>query len=241
MQASALNKPIMSGAEAALVVSLIAAIIAIVDKSQQLLEAAKDAHGLPEVFRHTAESLPIVNGILHKVKELQDQAVKHLAQSHDPSAQQAIEQTSKNVNPILTICEENAQALHDIFKKVLPGDDASRLQRYRKAVRTVLPGRKRKVEELMKEIMQKLQLLHEHHYFESAVDAAQLQVVIEQMSKLPPSLEEDENPQYTHSGSGSINVNPGSGVQRNYNHSGGSGKQFNADKMIFGGGGSDSD
>lgn len=54
----------------------------------------------------------------------------------------------------MAICKKNAQVLRESFEKVVPGDEASALERYAKAVWRVMPDRKHKVEELMKEILE---------------------------------------------------------------------------------------
>jgi hypothetical protein len=61
---------------------------------------------------------------------------------------------------LILACEENAKKLQEIFQKVVEDDDTSWVERYKKATQAVMPGKKRKVEDLMKEILEKLHLLH---------------------------------------------------------------------------------
>ena len=133
-------------------------------------------------------------------------------------------------------CETNAQKLQTIFEKVIPDDDANWLERYKKAAQAVSPHKKRKVEDLMREMLEKLQLLHSNQFFKAEAEkrSEDLEGAIQQLSILPPSLPDEEG-QYSHSGSGSIYINPGSGTQRVYSVSGGSGnKQYNAETQNFG-------
>ena len=132
-------------------------------------------------------------------------------------------------------CEDNAKKLKDIFEKVVPEEHAHWLERYRKAVQAVMPNKKRKVEDLMKDILEKLQLLHTNQFYKVVTEkrSADLEGAIQQLSELSPSLPDDEG-RYTHYGSGSMNVNPGGGTQHNYNQSGGSNnRQYIADIQNF--------
>jgi hypothetical protein len=95
-----------------------------------------------------------------------------------------------------------------------------------------MPGMKRKVEDLMKQILEKLQLLHTSRFFKSENEqknekkSKELETAISQLSELPSSLPENEG-QYNHYGPGGMFINPGDGTQHNYSQSGGSGnKQY---------------
>ncbi|KAI7303801.1 hypothetical protein KC315_g15465 [Hortaea werneckii] len=130
--------------------------------------------------------------------------------------------------------------LQQIFQKVVPGDGASRVERYKKAARAVLPRKKRKVEDLMKDILKKLQLLHTSRFFKSKNErtnedrSKELDTTIIQLSELSPSLPDNES-QYNHYGSSGMFIHPGNGTQNNYNQSGGSGnKQYNAGTLNIG-------
>jgi len=122
----------------------------------------------------------------------------------------------------------------------VPEDDAGWAERYTKAAYAVMPGKKRKVEDLMREILEKLQLLHTSRFFKSENErknekkSKELKTAISQLSELPSSLPEDEG-RYTHHGCGAIFINPGLGTQRNYNQSGGTNStQYNGQTQNFG-------
>jgi hypothetical protein len=123
-------------------------------------------------------------------------------------------------------CEENAKRLQEIFQKVVPDEDASWAERYKKAAHAVMPGKKRKVEDLMKEVLEKLQLLHTSRFFKSENEqknekkSKELEAAISQLSELPSSL---------------MFINPGDGTQHNYSQSGGSeNKQYIGQTQNFG-------
>lgn len=93
---------------------------------------------------------------------------------------------------------------------------------YQKAAKSIIPGKKQKVEDLMKEILAKLQLLQTSRFFKEQMEkrSKQLEAAVSQISALEPSLPEDEG-RFVHSGSGALYAHTGSGVQNNYNQSGG--------------------
>lgn len=220
----------MSGAEAFAVLGLISSIITIIETSRDLYDAATSAKGLHEAFRAVAQNIPLVLNILRDCKRIQEQADRDYDASNDPVYKHDLEESAKAVKPIMLACEENAQKLKAIFEKVIPGDRANWLERYRKAAKAVMPNKKHRVEDLMEEILQSLQLLHTNQFFkvESEKKSEELDMACQQLSELPPSLPDDDT-RNTHHGSGSINFHAGTGVQNNYNQSGGSNnKQYNA-------------
>jgi len=49
---------------------------------------------------------------------------------------------SRVVKPVIDKCQEHAGSVKHIFENVIPDDDGSWLERYRKALQTLKPGRK---------------------------------------------------------------------------------------------------
>jgi Sec-independent protein translocase protein TatA len=224
----------MSGAEVGLVLGIISSVIAVFTASQKLFDAAKDTKGLHEAFRKVAENVPLVLGTLRAAEEVQKKMEAEWQSSDDSANKQAIETTSKETEPVFETCEANARALRDIFEKVVPGNEANRVERYRKALKTVLPGKKRKVEGLMQEILEKLQLLHTHHYFNTAVDVSKIGAGIEELRIVESSDPDESDAKYVNSGSGPQNIHSGSGKQFNNTISGGTGNsQHIADSQTF--------
>lgn len=225
----------MSGAEAFAVVGLIASVISIIETSRHLYDAATSAKGLPEAFRVVSTNVSLVLEILRSCKHEQEKADEECRRTADLDRKAALEQSASAVRPIMQTCEENAQQLQAIFEKVVPGERATWLERYSKAARAVMPGKKHRVEDLMKSILEQLQLLHTNQFFKTIIKEKDEDVTaaIDRLSEVPSSLP-DENGSFHHSGTGPMKVNSGSGTQTNNTISGGSGnKMFNAQTQHF--------
>lgn len=228
------NAHIMSGAEVGLVLGLISSIIAVLTASKQVYEAANNTKGFHEAFQKVAQKVPLVLGTLEAIEQAQEQLKSEWQTSNDEAKKASIEQTAKEIEPVFETCEANARALRDIFEKVVPGDEDTRVERYRKALKTVLPGKKRKVEGLMQEILEKLQLLHTYHFFKAAVDVSKIDAGIQDLRTVKSSLPDQEDGKYVNSGSGPQNIHSGSGKQFNNTISGGeNNSQHIADSQTF--------
>ncbi|KAK5113792.1 hypothetical protein LTR62_003176 [Meristemomyces frigidus] len=222
----------MSGAEAITIIGLIASVTTIIETSRDLYDAATSAQGLHDAFRAVSQNIPLVLNILRDCKTVQEQIDRDYAASTDAHHRHELEESSKAVKPVMSACAENAQQLKKILEKVVPGDTAHWLERYKKATQAVMPYKKRKVEYSMKEMLEKLQVLHT---IEAEKRSAEVEAAIQHLSELPPSLPEDDS-RYSHSGAGPMNVNAGGGIQKNYSQSGGSNnKMYNAENRNFGG------
>jgi hypothetical protein len=188
----------MSGAEVITVLGLISSVIAIIETSRDLYDAASSAQGLHEAFRAVSQNIPLVLNILRNCKKVQEQISRDYSLTTDADRKRDIEESSKAVEPLILACEENTKRLQEIFQKVVPDEDAGWAERYKKATRAALPGKKRKVEDLMKEILEKLQLLHTSRFFKSENEqknekkSKELEAAISQLSELPSSLPENE-------------------------------------------------
>jgi hypothetical protein len=223
----------MSGAEVGLVLGIISSVIAIIDGSQKWYDAAKDAKGLHEAFRKVAENVPLVLDTLRAVERAQKQ-VQDTWQNFDDTQKEGFEKSAKAIKPVFQTCKVNAKALREIFEEVVPGDEAGRLERYAMALKAIFPDKQRKVESLMKEILEKLQLLHTHHYFDHAVDKLKIDASIKDLLTVKSSLPEDENGKAINSGSGPQNIMWGGTKQVNNTISGGTGNsQHIADSQTF--------
>lgn len=168
----------MSGAEAIAVLGVISSIISIVGGTKQVFDAATDAEGLPEAFREVAGRLPIVTNILDKSRQYIREA-----DINDNSC--------KGVKHIVDACEAKAKKLDHLFHKVIPGDSASRRERYFSAVKTL--GKGNEVEKLMKGILEDIQLLACERDMKIATTTQQEQIAkaIAEVSAVPPSVPED--------------------------------------------------
>jgi N-terminal domain on NACHT_NTPase and P-loop NTPases len=117
----------VAGAEAVLALGVISSVITIIDCTKQVYDVAKEAKGLPEAFRNVANRLPTILSILKSVQqEINDGTVDETA--------------CEGMEPLIEACRNRAKILDDLFKRVLPADDASRPETYFKAVKTLGKG-----------------------------------------------------------------------------------------------------
>ena len=133
----------MSGAEFIAVAGVISSIIAIVDGIKQVVEATDEAEGLPKAFRQASRKLPIISDIL--------EAAKHNFEADNVSS------VEKSVTLVVNSCQEKWNMLNNLFEKVIPEDEALRIERYYMAVKTL--GKGGKVESLMKGMLEDILLL----------------------------------------------------------------------------------
>ena len=187
----------MPGAEAAAVLGVISSIITIVDGAKKVYDAAKDARGLPGAFREVAGRLPIVETTLGTVK---GRITGNVVDKN----------TCRAVQSVAEACEVKTKKLGDLFEKALPKDGGFDPKRYYRAVKAY--GKGNKVENLMKGILEDLQLLACEHGVRTATLAEQKQIVeaIKEMSTIPPSVSDETVEEI-----GFVNSNFGSGTQYN--------------------------
>lgn len=227
----------MSGAEAIGIVGLIASVISIIKTSRDLYDAANSAKGLHEAFRAVSQNIPLVLDILRDCKRTQEQADEKYRTSTDTNYKRALEASAEASKPIMIACEESAQKQKEIFEKVVAGDHATRFDRYKKAVQAIMPDKERKVEDLMMDILEKLQLLHASRFIKCVTEerSEELIAAIQRRCDLPSSWP-DEDGHYSHFRAGAMNINAGPGSQRNYSLSGGpQNKMYNAVTQHFSG------
>jgi hypothetical protein len=216
------------------VVGLIGAIITIIETSKKLYKASHDAKGLHEAFRGVAENMRLVVDILRDCQIAQQRVDNAYKTTSNATEKSEIEKSSEAVKVIMQGCKERAEALGEIFEKVLPGDNADWLERYKKAARSLKPGREKKVEDLMTGILEQLQLLHASRFFKSELEerAVDIKAAIDKLSELGPSLPDDDG-RFVHTGSGPLNAYTGSG-NNIYNQSGANSRQYTGHIMHFG-------
>lgn len=151
------------------------------------------------------------------------------------SAKQNIEEskvnddTCKGVKHTVEACQEKAKSLDKLFHKTIPADGASRLKQYYMAVKSL--GRGSEVENLMKGMLEDVQLLSCERGMKTATKAQQEQIfkAIEELSAVSPSL-----PEHDFQETGFTNANYGSGTQ--YNAQGENIAQGSARQYMSGGG-----
>jgi hypothetical protein len=133
----------MSGAEFIAVTSVISSIIAIVDGIKQVVDAASEVEGLPKAFRQASNKLLLISDIL-------DATTRNFETDN-------VSGVEKSVTLVVNGCKNKWKTLKDLFDKVIPEEEASRVERYYRAVKTL--GKGGKVESLMKGMLEDIQLL----------------------------------------------------------------------------------
>lgn len=225
----------MSGVEALTALQIVPSIVSIIHGLQQTYKAAKQSQGLHAAFQKVYENTSLVLEILAKIEDVeksQETPNRTMIRPAEPGSSGV----KPNIVPILSRCETDAKELQDIFQKVIPEADAKWLERYRKALQSTGPSKRRRVEELMRDILVKLQLLHEYTFYENTIRMDKLSAAIEDLGSLPNSLS-DEDSRYIHSGSGAQHNNASTGTQYiNSQYGGSNNKMFNAHTMSFGSG-----
>jgi len=133
----------------------------------------------------------------------------------------------KGAMTILERCKESALGVKDIFDKTIPPKDASKTERYKKAVGIKLKSNK--VKEYMEEVVKSMELLAQNQVFQDAEVLKDIQEAIEQWSHIP---NEEQPPQFVHSGGGPLVAHTGTGNVESYSHSG-SGHIYTAKRQTF--------
>ncbi|KAK3346563.1 hypothetical protein B0T25DRAFT_552317 [Lasiosphaeria hispida] len=201
----------MSGAE---VIGVISAIVAILDAATKVYAAAKDASGLPSSFRSAAQRLPLVMDTLRAAK--------------DGLKPTAAEDSYSSLVLVLESCEKKARSLQKVFQLVAPAPGASTPRRVATAMRAL--NKSKKVDELMKGIMDDIQLLAGNHAINSATRAQinDLTKAVESASASAVQISKHRSPrlhgsivnygdgaQTIHNGVGSQNITTGGAPQFN--------------------------
>jgi hypothetical protein len=168
----------MSGAEVIAILGVISSTIQIIDGAKQVYNAATSAEGLPEAFREVASRLPIITAILG--------GVERYIKDGDVS-----EHIYEGTQQVTKACQIKAKKLDELFRKVIPDDNTSRWDRYLSAIRTL--GKGNAVEQLMKGMLEDLQLLVGEHNMRIATkdQIEQITKAIREVSAIPPSVPED--------------------------------------------------
>lgn len=203
----------MSGAEVGAVLGIVSAVISIWEACDAVWDAAEDAKGLPAKLRTSAEQIPLVIHVLN----LAGQRIQS-DQVDEPGRQSAV--------PILERCKVNAEQIKDLFDKCLPSKDASKAERFKKAVN--IRAKSSSVKEKMDDVLQDLDLLSKHTLLEDHEAISDIKNAVEQLARVD---DENDRPHFAHSGSGDQFGNSGSGTQKNHVNNGKDAELYNADTI----------
>ena len=206
----------MSGAE---VIGLISGTITVLDVITKLYVSLKDAQHLPQAFREVNDRLPLARNTLRIAEE----RIKVIPDTESCGA----------MKPTVESCKGRAERLKNILQEVALEPDASRLHRYRLAVRRF--GKESRVEELMKGMLEDVHLLAGNRAIKAATETqvGELLKAIQELSDVPPSVADEKNtsPTFAVFGNGHQFNNTGEGVQNIHS---GNGHQYFATTIDVG-------
>jgi hypothetical protein len=189
-------------AEAGLLIGLISGIIQIINSTEQVYEAAKDAYGQPATFREVAARLPLVINTLELAKQ------KIEGELSDEDSFKATESVVKS-------CKDKALRLKMTVEKCLPTGDEGLGKRIWKGMQIVPKGNR--VETLMQGILRDVVLLTGNCGLRAATEdqIKKLSREIEAMGHLSPSACEETSSVVNSSyGGGAIYSNTGTAPQQ---------------------------
>ena len=153
---------VMSGAEALVVLGILANIFAVVDFSSKAIERVKesleDTGDLPVAFQRLQNSLPLMSDTLRKTEQ-------------KAKAGEFEESTCKALQPVIADYNRKLEDLKGILKKLVPPEGASKWRRGMSAISSL--GYDRKVEGIVKALESSMSLLT-HYHVATAPTAAQL-------------------------------------------------------------------
>ncbi|KAM0721363.1 hypothetical protein Q7P37_002287 [Cladosporium fusiforme] len=182
-------------AEAALsVIGVVSAIITIIDTIMETYKLARDAESLPEAFAAVNERMPV----LRKTLSLIDSSYRG---SEDEQA----------IQDALITCKTGLEDLKYIFTEVCSVDGDTMMQKYRKALRTLKPGRGARVENLFRRVLDSFLALQAFHVFKTLIPFEDLNEVSNEMESVEPSIPDGINTTIRSSGPGAV-VNSGFGA-----------------------------
>ena len=180
----------MSGFE---IVGLVAAVIGILDVTAKAYTNIQNIAGLPKAFQAVVQKLPLVIQTLQTVET-------HYANAPESSI--------KAARPVVETCKENAEKLKAILEALDPKDTTWKPERYVIIIKCW--GKKGRVEELKKEILEDVQCLAADQTMKTAT-ADQLKGIaaaIEELALIEPSapdrvFDKREDIIISHGGTGS--------------------------------------
>ncbi|KAK3346562.1 hypothetical protein B0T25DRAFT_552316 [Lasiosphaeria hispida] len=167
---------------------------------------------LPEAFHEVAKTIPLVEHTLQTIKG-------HIQSRKQKDETQEDRDAYQEITDVANECDARAGRLEKICGKVIPSDETPLMDRYRSAA-----GKGGRVELLMKGILEGVIALAKEP-FVSEDQAKALREALKIISKLPPSLQEENGahafynygsgPQSIHLGVGDQNINTGQAPQFN--------------------------
>ncbi|CAK1356546.1 uncharacterized protein RHO25_012312 [Cercospora beticola] len=195
----------MSGLEGgAAVFSLVVGVIEIIHRAIEIYEAVNDKSGIPKTLKKVSEKLPSVEEIL-KSAEAQHKAgaLKDIDKDTWASAEREVEK-----------CKQACQELHDLLQSAYPKADSGRSERLWKGAKTVLSGKGKTAEALLKEISDYLTFLAQRKIVNNAALLEDIKSLVEELCPETTTTHmHNVNGDNIGTLHGDKNVNSGSGFQ----------------------------
>lgn len=142
----------MSGAEALIVLGIIANTAGVIDFTGKILGRIKDAgenvYNIPKAFRDVQSTLPLLANALKQTQQRIESDTLG-------------EEACAALKPVLQDCQSSISDLNHIFDKFLPRDGSSKIHRGWKAVISLRQDKK--VEEISELLQKRVPLLTYHH------------------------------------------------------------------------------
>jgi hypothetical protein len=156
----------------------IAGLIEVVEGIAEAYDPIKDLRGLPEAFQEVNKVLPLMEKILRDAKS--------------PAKKLKFSNEAKALETVLYSCDEKADKLLEIFKKIAKNSKDQYDSSVYRAI--VIKQGKRRVETLMDGILEDLETLVSHHMFpaEIQLQAEPLADAREELAKASPSLADSD-------------------------------------------------
>lgn len=219
----------MSHAQVLDAAGLTASAIDIIEKSQDIYNAAARSQELSEVFRAISEYTPLVLEILRSCETAQEQVFDEYTKTTDAGRRSKIVDSNKAFEPLMLACLEDAKRLHENTERIV--SNAATMDTaggYRRLARP-FPERESEAKDLMIDLLKTLQsmleskLLSQHHEQQNENNKEALATAIRQLSELRSSSREDRT-QYRH-----IIAEGGSQVSTGNAYNSGEGYNYNGD------------
>ncbi|RSL62638.1 hypothetical protein CEP54_005576 [Fusarium duplospermum] len=192
----------MSGIEA---MSLISAIIGIIDGTSKLFKAIKNSRDLPDGFNSASQRLPLIRAIFQAVE-------RHIKDSNESHGDFGAIQT------LLESCQDQALRLKGILQAVTTQPGATLADRSLLAMRRL--AKENKMDQLMKSLLENVQLLAAIQNINHPPADAKGTSAIQAITDPAPSIYKHSavahygvGHQFSNVGSGQQHINMGKGQQ----------------------------
>lgn len=191
--------------------STIASILAILDATIAVYNKVHDATRLPKAFQKIAAQMSLVWDTLAEAEE-----------KYPPDSPK-----DTSIEATLLACKQDTESLQKLYAVVCEHINSNWLSRYKRHISTLAHGRKEKVEELWKRILETVQTLTSYHIFRNLPTSPDnLKTAIAEIEEVEDSLPEEgigHTSTYNapvamvHSGSGTNNARVAAGQMYNDN------------------------